>query len=73
MTVDDKVATLHEFHEWRQDKGLASTHWDSAVGLYEAYLRAEEREAIVDELRRLAGDHTPEGVARVNELLDQLA
>jgi hypothetical protein len=73
-TVDQRVATLHEFHEWRQEAELAAAHWDIAVMRYEEQIRGEERESIIEELRSITnGVLTGPEYHRVGELLDQLA
>ncbi|MEV5068921.1 hypothetical protein MRBLMI12_000477 [Microbacterium sp. LMI12-1-1.1] len=72
MNPDDKIATLHEFDEWRQENGFASRSFESSVVAYEAHLKEEARGTIIAELRSLA---LAPGVdaRRVNALLDQLA
>lgn len=73
-SVDQKVAVLHEFHEWRQDAGFAASHWDTAVQAYAAHLRSEERADAIEELRSLVIVRNEDGgEARFEALLDKLA
>ena len=79
MSVDEKIAVLYEFHEWRQEAGLAGAHWESAAGAWEVQLHAEERADVVKEMRVvLAGEGDAQGLSAAEReglllsLLDQI-
>ena len=79
MSVDEKIAVLYEFHEWRQEAGLAGAHWESATAAWQAYLQQQERVDLVGEIRRVlagVGDAanltSSEREAVILSLLDQI-
>lgn len=79
MSVDEKIAVLYEFHEWRQEAGLAGAHWESAAAAWQVQLQAEERADVVEEVRVvLAGEGDAQHLSAVEReavilsLLDQI-
>ncbi len=71
-TIEQQIHTLLEFKEWKEELApLANT--PQAIDAYVAELQTRDQANIIEELHRLAGDHSEAGVARVHELLGRLA